>query len=73
MHMTYPSLIYGFSYFIKHMQYYVMTVYHAGDIYIYIYIYNMHMIYKLTVIVQQYGLPEILPILNRVDVISRDL
>jgi translation elongation factor EF-Tu-like GTPase len=32
----------------------------------------MH-IYEVIVIVQQYGLPEILPLLNRVDVVLRDL
>jgi hypothetical protein len=32
----------------------------------------MHMVSTI-VIVQQYGLPEILPILSRVDTVSRDL
>ena len=49
------------------MQYYEMTIYHAGDVDIYIYI------YKVTVIVQQYGLPEILSILSRVDAVPMDL
>ena len=33
----------------------------------------MHMIDKVTVIVQQYGLPKILPILNKVDIVPMDL
>jgi hypothetical protein len=33
----------------------------------------MHMIHKITVIVQQYGLSKILSILNRVDTVPRDL
>jgi hypothetical protein len=46
-----------------------MTIYHVGDIYIY----YMHMIYRVIVLIQQYGLPEILSILSRVDAIPRDL
>ena len=34
---------------------------------------HMHMIDKVTVIVQQYNLLEILPILSKVDVVPRDL
>ena len=68
MHMMYSSLICEFLLLIKHIQHYDMTVYHTGDIDMYV-IYA----YKVTVIVQQYGLPEILLILRRVDAISRDL
>jgi hypothetical protein len=49
--MTYPSLIYEFSY--------EMTIYHVSDIYR----------ERVTVIIQQYGLLEILPIFNRVDAV----
>jgi methyl coenzyme M reductase subunit C len=52
--------------FIKHMKHYEMTVYHGCDIYI-------HMIYRVTIIVQQYGLPKILFLLSRVDVVPREL
>jgi hypothetical protein len=33
----------------------------------------MHMIYRVTIIVQQYGLPEILLLLSRVDAVPMDL
>jgi hypothetical protein len=33
----------------------------------------MHMIYRVTVIVQQYGLLEILTLLSMIDVVPRDL
>ena len=33
----------------------------------------MHMMDNVSIIVQQYGIPEILPLLSRVDVVPRDL
>jgi hypothetical protein len=58
------------------MQYYEVIAYYAGDIYVCVYIYiyiYMHMIYRVIIIIQQYGQPKILPILSKVDAVPRDL
>jgi hypothetical protein len=49
------------------MQHYEIIIYHGYNIYIYIYIERERE--RITVIVQHYGLPEILSLLNRVDVV----
>jgi hypothetical protein len=47
----------------------IMIVFHWCDIDIY----NICICYRVIVIVQQYSLPEILPLLNKVDTVPRDL